>query len=281
MLDDGRVYAIGAAAVMALLVVAQRRLIFSPSLLGVYCTATLIFTAIGVLVMPFVRPHLREIFPRLLLQGLTGRDFLYAYIIVVGGLAVVLASYQAAHAISHGGRLCREGPRLVGQVRGSALDFSLPALVVWASLSALVTAGMLFQYRSNIVLGIVEGFIAASPGAVFTVRRSIDSNYPLILMTRTILPFYCVALWLAWRVTGWRCVRQLAIGTIAASLVMLFSIFAKGALVAYLLMLAGLGAWGYPRRGASRSSRRAEGFSVPTRRLALYVTGAFVVLCLF
>ncbi|HOS91889.1 MAG TPA: hypothetical protein PLQ54_01120 [Armatimonadota bacterium] len=281
MLEDGRAYAMGAAAIMVLLIVAQRRLIFSPSVLGVYCTATLIFTVVGVLVMPFVRPHLRAIFPRLLLQGLTGRDFLYAYIIVVGGLAVVLASYQAAHAISHGGRLCRQGPRLVGRVKGSVLDFSLSALVVWASLSALVTATMLFQYRSSIRLGVVEGFIAASPGAVFTVRRSIDSNYPLILMTRTILPFYCVAAWLAWRVTGWRWVRRFAIGMIAMSLVMLFSIFAKGALVAYLLMLAGLGAWGYSRRGFPRSGRQTEGFSLPTRKLALYFTGAFVVLCLF
>lgn len=116
---------------------------------------------------------------------------------------------------------------------------------------------------------------------MFAVRRSIDSNYPLIVMTRTILPFYCVALWLAWRVTGRRWVRRFAIGVTAASLVMLFSIFAKGALVAYLLMLAGLGAWGYHRRGVSRSSRPGEPFPVPTRRLALYATGAFVVLCLF
>lgn len=157
MVDDGRAYAIGAAVATVLLIAAQRRLVFSPSILGVYCTATLIFTVVGVLVMPFVRSHLRAIFPRLLLQGLSGRDYLYAYIIVVGGLAIVLVSYQAAYAITHGGQVCRRGPRLVACVRGTSLDFSLPALLVWASLSALVTAAMLFQYRSNIVVGIVEG----------------------------------------------------------------------------------------------------------------------------
>lgn len=277
-LSDGRGYSIGAALIVAIIIVVQRRVIFSASLIGIFSTGTLIFTIIGLLVMPWMRPYLPIWFPRLHLQGLTGHDYLYADLLMVGGLVLVLASYQASHALSHHGRLCQAGPRLTGPMGTARVDFSVPALFAATLVALAASVALMLQYRSQIAVGLLEGFLGANPLAMFVARREVGENYALFQLVQNILPYYAVALWLAWRVTGHRPIRRAALMACIAAAVMLLFLFQKRPLLVFLMMLGLLSAWG-PSWRRKPERRQRTGRPRAAARALLFGAALFALLC--
>jgi len=258
---------------------AQWRVILSASLIGVFCTGTLVFTIVGLLLMPWMRPYLPTWFPRLQLEAIGGQDYLYADLLMVGGLALVLMAYQASHALAHHGRLCRTGPRLTALMRTSRVDFSLPALLV-ATLAALAASvALMLQYRSQIEVGLVEGFLGANPLAMFVARREVGENYALFQLVQNVLPYYAVAMWLVWRVTGHRPIRGAALVACTAAAVMLVFLFQKRPLLVFLLMLGLLSAWGPSWRRALERRRRSVRPRASAVRVVLFGSLLFALLC--
>lgn len=278
-LTDGRGYSVGAALVVVVIVLMQWRVILSASLIGIFCTGTLAFTILGLLIMPWVRAHLPLWFPRLQLDGITGCDYLYADLLMVGGLALVLTAYQASHALCNRGRLCRVGPRLTAPMRTSRVDFSLAALVTATMVALAASVALMVQYRSQIAMGLIEGFLGANPVAMFVARREVGENYALFQLVQNVLPYYAVAMWLVWRVTGHRRIRRAALVVCLASAVMLVFLFQKRPLLVFLLMLGLLSAWRPSwRRGLGHGQRPARPRASATR-IVLFGSSLFALLC--
>src|SRR2546429_18221 len=88
----------------------QRRVVFSWSTIGVFCTTNLIIIVPGTLLLPFVLPIAQYWFPAFDWSLITDEDMKWTIILNVGGAGLILLFYQLSHYVHTGGTLVKRAP---------------------------------------------------------------------------------------------------------------------------------------------------------------------------
>src|SRR5437762_5273885 len=110
---DAYTFAFWNAAAVALVLVLQRRLIFSWSAIGVFVLTNLVIIQIGVLGISLFREYAQLQYSTFNLGRLTDEDLKLAIILNVWGAGIVLASYQLTHSALSNGNILRKRPNLL------------------------------------------------------------------------------------------------------------------------------------------------------------------------
>src|SRR5437667_10997931 len=110
---DAYTFALWTAAAVVLVLVVQRRLIFSWSAIGVFLIMNLVIIQIGVLGMSIFREYAELRFSTFNLGLLTDEDLKLTIILNVWGAGIVLASYQLTHFALSGGNVLRKRSNLL------------------------------------------------------------------------------------------------------------------------------------------------------------------------
>src|SRR6266850_4120728 len=107
---DAYTFALWNVAAVVLVLIVQRRLIFSWSAIGVFLIVNLVIIQIGVLGIPLVREFAELRFATFNLGRLTDEDFKLAIVLNVWGAGLVLGAYQLTHFALNGGKILLTGP---------------------------------------------------------------------------------------------------------------------------------------------------------------------------
>jgi len=283
-LMDAYTFACWNALVVAVVLTAQRRLVFSWSAIGVFLVANLVILQVGVLGVPLFREYAELTFATFNLGMVTESDYKLAIVLTVWGAGVVLASYQLTHVALNGGRPMRTGPNLLALARGNdRLGMSAVRLVVLSGTILLTAFGYAAVSASRILAG-VQGALAGSEASILGARYDIGADYWFILTVLDVLPFLGVAVRLLQRLRGGPGLRLFAAIFNTGTGALLLLTFQKRPLLLFLscLLLTNLVA------DASHASRSAQPPSQPTvrsqgrrrrpLRLAVYGLMIFAVL---
>jgi hypothetical protein len=188
-------------AVVACLFV-QRRVIFSWSTIGVFCTTNLVIIVSGSLLLPFVLPMAQARFSVYDWSLITDEDLKWVIVLNVGGVGLTLLFYQLAHYVRTGGTLVRRAPNLLLSIHSTRLGFAPGRLFlfIWVT---LLFVGAFYLFNFSILLhGILDGMLGGNYQLVLDARYAIMENYVFILVVYNVVPFLAVALWLLYRIRG-------------------------------------------------------------------------------
>jgi len=215
----------------------QRRVVFSWSTIGVFCTTNIVIIVLGSLSLPFVLPTAQYLFPAFDWSCITDEDLKWTIILNVGGAGLILLFYQLSHYIYTGGTLTKRAPNLLVPISSSRLGFALGRLflLIWATLLFII-AFYLFNF-SIILHGILEGMLGGNNELVITARYAIMENYLFILVIYNVAPFLAVALWLVYSIYRTNILRFCAIAFNIIVIIVLILLFQKRPLILFLLCL--------------------------------------------
>jgi hypothetical protein len=278
---DASTFALVNAIAVALIVVAQRRLIFSWSAIGVFCVANLAILQVGVFGIALFREYAELTFATFNLSLASDADLKLAIVLVVWGAGIVLASYQLTHFALSGGRVVTAGPNLLALgSKSRRLGIHPERLRLGGAVILLAGLGYAALSAPRILAG-VQGALAGSETSILGARYDIGADYWFILTVFDVLPFLGVALRIVQRRQGGRglhlFVALFNVGTAA----LLLLTFQKRPLLLFLCCLLLVNFIGDEPRASSAAAPAPRAARRPARRwwrLATYGGLVFLVL---
>jgi len=281
---DAYTFALWTAAAVVLVLVVQRRLIFSWSAIGVFLIMNLVIIQIGVLGISIFREYAELRFSTFNLGLLTDEDLKLTIILNVWGAGIVLASYQLTHFALSGGNVLRKRSNLLAlDPQIDRLGFQRNRLLLTSGTALVVALAYAAVNAPRIIVG-VQGVLAGSQAGLLGARYDIGADYWFILIVFNVLPFLGVALRLAHRLQGGLGLRLFIVLFNTCTAALLLFTFQKRPLLVFLCALFLVNAV-TARRRAPRNGKPAPAESTRRRRqgqglvrLAAYGIMVFVVL---
>jgi hypothetical protein len=197
---DAYLLSIIAAVCLVAFLIAQRRLIFSWSAIGVFWITNLVFVYIGVLVFPWIQHTILGQgvwFPGVNFAMIRDKDIQWAIVLTIGGGMMVLFFYRYAHLLSGTGKVLRAPFFLLSPAtRSMTHGFLTRRLLIFSVLMLFCACAYTIMNLSDFVAGIRLGLLGGDPEMVFQARRETLSNYLYVLLVYNVIPFIGVAMWL-------------------------------------------------------------------------------------
>lgn len=233
--------AVGSLAVGLTLILA-RRTVFSWTLIGTFCLASLITVVAGVLAYPWVAALAASSFQSFDLDVLSDTAMVRAIVLQVGGLILVLVSYGAMRLVLSRGVIAPPPPLLSAAHFQRAGGSRLRLQVIFAV--CLLASGAYVALNADLFLrGVVEGMLARQPSVLLAARRAAVGNYGFVVLIYNILPFLTALVWLRSRSSSSPFVRMMGLAAVAWTSLMLLLVFQKRPLLVFLITLFVLWYW--------------------------------------
>jgi len=166
-----------------------KKLIFKWNVFGVFFIATILFSTIGVLIFPFLKPYFSETFRTFKLELISDHDIIKTQLIAVSGLLLVLYSYVFGIFVLYGRIKCIDHLRFEGKIKNNLSKTNLSFITIIIFLFLII---YLFLKRDILIAGIFDGLLGRQPDALLKSRRGITSNYLYVIITYNILPFMSI-----------------------------------------------------------------------------------------
>ena len=280
---DAYTFALLNVAGLALVLLAQRRVVFSWSAIGAFLITNVLIVQVGLLGIALFRDFAELTFSVFNLELVTDADLELAIVLNVWGAGIVLAAYHLTHIALSGGRVLRRAPNLLALDFQGGLGFARDRLLLGGGIVLVAALAYAAVSAPRLVLGL-EGVLAGSEASILGARYDIGGDYLFILMVLNVLPFLGVALRVVQRLQGGGSGLSLFVAVFnACTAVLLLLTFQKRPLVVFLgcLFLANIVI--DPHRLAPLTPNRSDSIWRRIRhhrlvRLAAYGLVGFVIL---
>lgn len=229
---------IGAALILGIVLILQRRVLISWSMIGAFFVTNLIFVNIGILLLPWTIPYLPVWLPRLKFSLLSQRDYAIGIVLAIGGVLLVLLFYQISHFVFSRGKLVVKAPNLLAVSRNTdhiPLGFNYSRLIKLSAAALFAAFTWLAFHLPFIVRGFVEGMMAGRPNVVIEARYVAASYYPYVLLVFNIIPFFAIALWVLSQQSNDARLKSYGVFYCLSAAFLLLAVFQKRPLILFLV----------------------------------------------
>jgi len=235
---DSKLYSIVALLGIIALAVSQRRVIFSVSVTGIFCTSYLAFVILGILAYPWILKQVYTWFVAVGPRRIGDDDVARAIVLMVVGLGLVVLFAQLSHYAFTKGKFIRSRPHLLIRSASPTLNLPLRRLVIISGVCMVFALAYVAMNLSVFVSGFRDGLLGGRYLLLLEARRAATSNYIWVLLVYNVIPFYAAMLWAASRVKTNRLFRAYALFFNIGAAVLLVLVFQKRPVLVFLIVIA-------------------------------------------
>ncbi|VAW17551.1 hypothetical protein MNBD_BACTEROID03-1954 [hydrothermal vent metagenome] len=171
-------------------IVLFRKLIFRWNVFGVFFIATLLFSIIGIMALPFFKPYFMKAFISFKLELITDAQIVKTQLIATVGFLTVLYAYIFGIVGVYKRLKCINHFDIPEKIKDNLSRTNFYVLTIAVLLFIFI---YLFIKRDVLVLGILEGLLGRNPDAILLSRRAITSSYLYTIIIYNVLPFITIA----------------------------------------------------------------------------------------